>query len=159
MERVAYRETTQRAQRLILAFFTLARAISAFAQTAKPAGTGRLSGVVLVSIADRKLAVIEDGNLIATFPVAVGAASSPQSHRKISNRKPRFQSHLIPRWQRDPWRQRQSHRNSMGGTEPEAQWDSRHECAAVCGACGLARLHAAAPSRQGAPVHRAASRR
>ena len=33
--------------------------------------------VVLVSIPDRKLAVIEDGNVIATFPVAVGAAASP----------------------------------------------------------------------------------
>ena len=33
--------------------------------------------VVLVSIADRKLAVIENGIVIATFPVAVGAAVSP----------------------------------------------------------------------------------
>ncbi|HWW15617.1 MAG TPA: L,D-transpeptidase [Candidatus Dormibacteraeota bacterium] len=33
--------------------------------------------VVLVSIADRRLAVIEDGNVLAYFPVAVGAAVSP----------------------------------------------------------------------------------
>ena len=32
---------------------------------------------MLVSIPDRKLAVLEDGNVIATFPVAVGAAASP----------------------------------------------------------------------------------
>jgi len=32
---------------------------------------------VLVSIPDRKLAVMENGNIIATFPVAVGAAWSP----------------------------------------------------------------------------------
>ena len=37
----------------------------------------RPTRVVLVSIPDRKLAVIEDGNVIATFPVAVGAAASP----------------------------------------------------------------------------------
>jgi lipoprotein-anchoring transpeptidase ErfK/SrfK len=33
--------------------------------------------MVLVSIPDRKLAVIEDGNVLATFPVAVGAAWTP----------------------------------------------------------------------------------
>src|SRR5579864_9390152 len=33
--------------------------------------------VVLVSIPDRKLAVLEDGNVLASFPVAVGAAVSP----------------------------------------------------------------------------------
>ena len=33
--------------------------------------------VVLVSLVDRQLAVIEDGVVIATFPVAVGAAVSP----------------------------------------------------------------------------------
>jgi lipoprotein-anchoring transpeptidase ErfK/SrfK len=33
--------------------------------------------LVLVSIADRQLAVIEDGDVLAYFPVAVGAAVSP----------------------------------------------------------------------------------
>ena len=33
--------------------------------------------IVLVSIADRKLAVMEDGKVLAYFPVAVGAAVSP----------------------------------------------------------------------------------
>ncbi len=37
----------------------------------------RPTRVVLVSIPDRKLAVLEDGNVLATFPVAVGAAVSP----------------------------------------------------------------------------------
>jgi lipoprotein-anchoring transpeptidase ErfK/SrfK len=37
----------------------------------------RVRRVVLVSIADRRLAVIEDGNVLAYFPVAVGAAMSP----------------------------------------------------------------------------------
>jgi len=77
MERVAYRETTKWAQRLILPFFPLALAVPAFAQTAKPAGIDRVGRVVLVSIPDRRLAVIEDGDVIATFPVAVGAAASP----------------------------------------------------------------------------------
>jgi lipoprotein-anchoring transpeptidase ErfK/SrfK len=37
----------------------------------------RVRRVVLVSIADRRLAVIEDGKVLAYFPVAVGAAESP----------------------------------------------------------------------------------
>lgn len=37
----------------------------------------RPTRLVLVSIADRRLAVIEDGNVLAYFSVAVGAESSP----------------------------------------------------------------------------------
>jgi len=55
----------------------LALAVPAFAQTSKPAGNDRPRRVVLVSILDRKLAVLEEGNVIATFPVAVGAMASP----------------------------------------------------------------------------------
>jgi lipoprotein-anchoring transpeptidase ErfK/SrfK len=76
MEGAAGKER-KRAQRL-LAVFILALAIPAVSQTsAKPARTVRGRTAVLVSIPDRKLAVIEDGNVIATFSVAVGAATSP----------------------------------------------------------------------------------
>jgi lipoprotein-anchoring transpeptidase ErfK/SrfK len=54
----------------------LALAIPSFAQASKPS-EDRPKRVVLVSILDRKLAVLEDGNVLATFPVAVGAAASP----------------------------------------------------------------------------------
>jgi lipoprotein-anchoring transpeptidase ErfK/SrfK len=67
---------TKRASTLILALFTLAIGIPAFAQSAEPSADP-VKRIVLVSIPDRKLAVIEDGNVIATFPVAVGAAASP----------------------------------------------------------------------------------
>jgi lipoprotein-anchoring transpeptidase ErfK/SrfK len=64
-----------------LTFFSLAVARPAFAQVvaqaAKPASADSSSRVVLVSIPDRKLAVMENGKVIATFPVAVGAAASP----------------------------------------------------------------------------------
>jgi len=50
---------------------------SSQAQTTKPTSTGRGQRVVLVSIPDRKLAVMENGNVLATFPVAVGARWSP----------------------------------------------------------------------------------
>ena len=38
---------------------------------------------MLISLADRKLAVIEDGNVIAKFSVAIGAAASPSPTGKF----------------------------------------------------------------------------
>jgi L,D-transpeptidase ErfK/SrfK len=73
MEGAASRER-KRTQRL-LAVFILTLAIPAVSQTAAKAAHS--IRVVLVSIPDRKLAVIEDGNVIATFSIAVGAAASP----------------------------------------------------------------------------------
>ncbi|HEY6371353.1 MAG TPA: L,D-transpeptidase [Candidatus Sulfotelmatobacter sp.] len=81
MERTAGRATTKRAAGIMLALFSVAVASPAFAQVvvqaAKPVEADPSHRVVLVSIPDRKLAVIENGNVIATFPVAVGAAASP----------------------------------------------------------------------------------
>jgi lipoprotein-anchoring transpeptidase ErfK/SrfK len=68
--------------RLVLAwavaiFGLAAVAIPSLAQNAKPNGVDHVQRVVLVSIADRELAVIEAGSVIARFSVAVGAAASP----------------------------------------------------------------------------------
>ncbi len=60
----------------------VALALPLCAQTEKPAAE-RPNRTVLVSVADRKLAVIEEGNVIATFPVAVGAAASPSPTGKF----------------------------------------------------------------------------
>ena len=60
----------------ILAALTLAWTTPLLAQNAQPV-TGRSKRTVLVSIPDRKLAVLDTGKVIATFPVAVGAAKSP----------------------------------------------------------------------------------
>ncbi len=106
MERRARGGAAKRTQRLILAALTLATfsavatpslaptspaqtslapssparssiAQSPLAQSSKPNSVNRIRRVVLVSIPDRKLAVIENGNVLATFPIAVGAAVSP----------------------------------------------------------------------------------
>src|SRR5205807_9118242 len=55
-----------------------------FASTA----AARVARQVLVSIPDRKLAVLEGGKVIRTFPVAVGAtvSSSPSGEFKVVNR-------------------------------------------------------------------------
>jgi hypothetical protein len=82
MERTTGRTMATRWRaRIIIAGLTLAVASPAFgqvvAQALKPAEADPIHRVVLVSIPDRKLAVLENGNIIATFPVAVGAAASP----------------------------------------------------------------------------------
>jgi lipoprotein-anchoring transpeptidase ErfK/SrfK len=62
----------------MVAILILAVAIPCFAQDSpKASAHKRARRLVLVSIADRRLAVIENGNVLAYFPVAVGAAVSP----------------------------------------------------------------------------------
>ena len=76
MNRVArWAENTPSKQ--ILAVLALAAAIPCWAQNPVPADGGRQNRVVLVSLVDRKLAVIDNGIVIATFQVAVGAEVSP----------------------------------------------------------------------------------
>lgn len=60
----------------VLAALTLACASPLVAQNAKPV-VARSKRTVLVSIPDRKLAVLEAGTVIATFPVAIGKTSTP----------------------------------------------------------------------------------
>jgi len=69
-------EFRKAASRGILALLTLS-AIPAVAQNSPGAASVRSPRRVLVSIAHRKLAVTESGNIIAKFDVAVGAAISP----------------------------------------------------------------------------------
>lgn len=76
-------ETTKRWPEWVVAVLVLAMTIPCLAQSSSSQNASKVSArqrvrlVVLVSIADRRLAVIEDGNVLAYFPVAVGAAVSP----------------------------------------------------------------------------------
>jgi lipoprotein-anchoring transpeptidase ErfK/SrfK len=76
MERRAGTSPTKSVQTPILVLIILALALPSFAQTAK-ATADPVRRVVLISVADRELAVIENGIVIARFPVAVGAPGSP----------------------------------------------------------------------------------
>ena len=77
MERQNSMTTAKQTLVIVFSFLTLVFASSMVAQTDTPATSSRAKRTVLVSVPDRKLAVIEDGNVIATFSVAVGAAASP----------------------------------------------------------------------------------
>jgi L,D-transpeptidase ErfK/SrfK len=57
------------------AAFLLLLVLPVTAQTIAP--PTRAQRIVLVSVPDRQLAVLEDGNVLAQFPIAVGAAESP----------------------------------------------------------------------------------
>ncbi len=74
MKRVA-RWARQNFTTNVLAVLALAAAIPCWAQG--PTEGGQSDRVVLVSLMDRKLAVIDNGVVIATFQVAVGAKFSP----------------------------------------------------------------------------------
>jgi lipoprotein-anchoring transpeptidase ErfK/SrfK len=66
-----------RTQTFILAALVPTLALSVVAQTGEPSSAYRSNRVVLVSIPDRRLAVLEGEDILATFPVAVGATASP----------------------------------------------------------------------------------
>ncbi len=67
---------TRQAGQILLAAVVVAT-LPCLAQTAAPVSRQRQPRTVVVSIPDRKLAVLEQGNVIARFSVAVGAAHSP----------------------------------------------------------------------------------
>jgi len=63
---------------LLPALMVLALTVPSFAQqSANASEKQRAPRIVLVSLADRRLAVLENGNVLAYFPVAVGAEESP----------------------------------------------------------------------------------
>jgi lipoprotein-anchoring transpeptidase ErfK/SrfK len=80
MKRTEGRSKAYRFTEAMLLALALTASRMAAAQKAQPdGGTFRVRAPrhVLVSVPDRKLAVLEDGKVIRTFPVAVGAAVSP----------------------------------------------------------------------------------
>ena len=66
-----------RQQNIPLCVLALVISFPAFAQSSIPAVDRNSQRLLLVSIPDRKLVVIEHENAVATFDIAVGAAESP----------------------------------------------------------------------------------
>lgn len=62
---------------VLLALLSFAVVDAAAAQDVRPDSQPVPGRVVLISLVDRQLAVIDSGNVIARFAVAVGAAESP----------------------------------------------------------------------------------
>ena len=71
------RRTIKAETLVLLALLSFAVVDAAAAQDVQSASQPVSHRSVLISLADRKLAVMEDGNVIARFAVAVGAADSP----------------------------------------------------------------------------------
>jgi lipoprotein-anchoring transpeptidase ErfK/SrfK len=81
------RKTTEQIQKLAaLTGMVMLAAAEAFAQDAaavqtgeirRPAGLGDVARRIVISIRDRKLALIENGRVVRVFPTAVGAERTP----------------------------------------------------------------------------------
>lgn len=69
--------TTRRNQPFILALVVVGLITPMASQATPPTSADRHRRIVLVSIADRKLAVLDGDEVLATFPVAVGSTKSP----------------------------------------------------------------------------------
>jgi len=76
MERAHCSATIKQSRACLLGMLAVLLALPSFAQTVTT-GNDVPKRVVLVSIPDRQLAVLEEGDVIARYPVAVGAADSP----------------------------------------------------------------------------------
>ena len=77
MNRVTSRALASKAQRYVLGLLALAMAVPSFAQATRLVDSAAARRTVLVSIPDRRLAVIEGERVIAQFEIAVGAEASP----------------------------------------------------------------------------------
>ena len=77
MERGAGKRNRKVAQAVLIAVVALIVSGSAAAQASSSAPRNLAKRTVLVSIPDRKLAVIDNGEVLATFRIAVGADVSP----------------------------------------------------------------------------------
>jgi lipoprotein-anchoring transpeptidase ErfK/SrfK len=71
------RKTVKAETVVLIVLLSFAVVDAAAAQEAQPESQDAPHRLVLISIADRQLAVIDGGNVIARFAVAVGAADSP----------------------------------------------------------------------------------
>jgi lipoprotein-anchoring transpeptidase ErfK/SrfK len=88
MNRIAQKIEKNAERTLVLTVLILACAIPLCAQDSAPDDEDESDRTVLVSLVDRKLAVIEDGVVIATFQVAVGTdvTPSPTGEFKVVSR-------------------------------------------------------------------------
>ena len=88
MNRIAQNIGSNTTKALVVTVLILACAIPLCAQDSAPNDDDDSNRTVLVSLVDRKLAVIEDGVVIATFQVAVGAdvTPSPTGEFKVVSR-------------------------------------------------------------------------
>ncbi len=113
MKRSAHRSSSSAGQvqiqlLRILVFQTVLSVLSGISARAQSDQTVRAGRLVVVSIPDRQLAVVEGGNVLATFPVAVGAAESPsptgefQVINRVSNPTYYHPGTVIPHGKNNP---------------------------------------------------------
>ena len=131
-----------------LAAVLLVAIAEAAAQDKSSAGGGApRNRRIVVSIPDRKLALVEDGRVLRTYPVAVGAAVSPSptGQFKVVSRLSR-PTYYHPGVVIPPGKE-QSARHALDRPRPQRLRDSRHQRAALDRQGSVARLHPHGESR------------
>lgn len=110
------------------------------ARKAHPASDAHVRRIV-VSLPDRRLALLEDGQVMQVFPVAIGKPSTPSPTgtftilARVSDPTYYHDGKVVPPGPREPrWR-------PLDEPQQGRLRHSRHQRAAVDRACRLARLH------------------
>src|SRR5579872_906064 len=151
MNRVSRKFRHEVATSLVLALLSLAFVMPLCAQDSAPETTpdnndDDSSRVVLVSLVDRKLAVVEDGVVIATFQVAVGTdvTPSPTGEFKVVSRvqNPTYYhpGNVIPAGKNNPL-------GTRCGAHRKKLQDTHHKRAEGYRKSAATRVHPAAKSR------------
>ena len=96
---------------------------------------------LVISIPDRKVALIEDGRVVKVYPVAVGKAEHAQPSRQFSYREPGPTSHLVSAGQSGWAWTGQSPRHALDGLGLQRLRDSRNKHAALDRQSCVAWLH------------------
>src|SRR5258708_6491015 len=114
---------------------------------------------IIISIPDKKLVLLEDGEVKQIYPIAVGKPSTPSPVGHVSHRQPRGESDLVRSEGRRSPRQSESARDALDGDRLQGLRDSRHECSQVDWQGCIAWLHSHADQGRGSVVQTRRSRR
>ena len=114
---------------------------------------GRPARRILVSIPDRKLAVLEDDRVVKIFQTAVGAPKSPSPAGSFTIVTQIPEPTWYTKGRVVPPGKSESVGHALDGLEQEGLRNSRHERSRVDRAERVARLHPDAQSGRGGAVH------
>ena len=114
---------------------------------------------IVISIPDRKLALIEDGKVVRIYPTAVGADATPSPTGSFTVIRRVSESHLVSRRQSRPSGQEQSGGQPLDRAQREGLRHPRHQRAGVDRTQRVARLHPNAESRRRTVIRTGEDRR
>ena len=89
--------------------------------------TAPVKRVIVVSLEDRKLALVEEGQIKKVYTVAVGKPTTPSPNREVHDYAAHQEPNLFARWQNRSAGTGKSGGDAVDGTEREGLRNSRNE--------------------------------